>query len=62
MVVIEHNLDVLKCADYLIDMGPEGGEGGGNIVAQGTPEEVSRTDGSHTGYYLKKILKKSKRS
>ncbi len=62
VVVIEHNLDVLKCADYLIDMGPEGGEGGGNIVAQGTPEEVSRTDGSHTGYYLKKILKKSKRS
>ena len=62
VVVIEHNLDVLKCADYLIDMGPEGGEGGGTIVAQGTPEEVSRTDGSHTGYYLKKILKKSKRS
>ena len=62
VVVIEHNLDVLKCADYLIDMGPEGGEGGGTIVAQGAPEEVSRTDGSHTGYYLKKILKKSKRS
>jgi excinuclease ABC subunit A len=61
VVVIEHNLDVLKCADYLIDMGPEGGEGGGNIVAQGTPEEVSRTEGSHTGYYLKKILKKSKK-
>ena len=62
VVVIEHNLDVLKCADYLLDMGPEGGEGGGNIVAQGTPEEVSRTDGSHTGYYLKKVLKKNKKS
>lgn len=60
VVVIEHNLDVLKCADYLIDMGPEGGEGGGKIVAKGTPEEVSKTDGSHTGYYLKKVLKKKK--
>ena len=58
VVVIEHNLDVLKCADYLIDMGPEGGAGGGNIVAKGTPEEVSKTDGSHTGYYLKRVLKK----
>ncbi len=60
VVVIEHNLDVLKSADYLIDMGPEGGSGGGKIVARGTPEEVSKTDGSHTGYYLKKVLKKSK--
>jgi len=60
VIVIEHNLDVLKCADYLIDMGPEGGERGGQIVAKGTPEEVSRTDGSHTGYYLKKMLKKAK--
>jgi len=60
VVVIEHNLDVLKCADYLIDMGPEGGERGGTLVAKGTPEEVSRTDGSHTGYYLKKVLKKRK--
>ena len=59
VVVIEHNLDVLKCADYLIDMGPEGGAGGGKIVAKGTPEEVSKTDGSHTGYYLKRVLKKS---
>jgi excinuclease ABC subunit A len=58
VVVIEHNLDVLKCADYIVDMGPEGGIGGGKVVAQGTPEEVSRTDGSHTGYYLKKVLKK----
>ena len=60
VVVIEHNLDVLKCADYLIDMGPEGGSGGGHLVAKGTPEEVSKTEGSHTGYYLKKILKKTK--
>lgn len=61
VVVIEHNLDVLKCADYLIDLGPEGGAGGGKIVAQGTPEEVSRTDGSHTGYYLKRVLRKNKK-
>jgi len=60
VVVIEHNLDVLKCADYLIDMGPDGGERGGMIVAKGTPEEVSKTAGSHTGYYLKRILKKGK--
>jgi excinuclease ABC subunit A len=58
VITIEHNLDVLKCADYIIDMGPEGGENGGKIVASGTPEEVSKTDGSHTGYYLKRVLKK----
>jgi excinuclease ABC subunit A len=58
VVVIEHNLDVLKCADYILDMGPEGGSGGGELVAKGTPEEVSKTVGSHTGYYLKKVLKK----
>ncbi|MBP6860017.1 MAG: excinuclease ABC subunit UvrA [Candidatus Pacebacteria bacterium] len=56
VVVIEHNLDVIKCADYLIDFGPEGGAGGGKVVARGTPEEVSNTEGSHTGYYLKKVL------
>ncbi|HWP61032.1 MAG TPA: excinuclease ABC subunit UvrA [Candidatus Paceibacterota bacterium] len=60
VVVIEHNLDVLKCADYIIDMGPEGGSGGGHIVAKGTPEEVSKTEGSHTGYYLKRVLKRKK--
>ena len=60
VVVIEHNLDVLKCADWILDLGPEGGAGGGTIVAKGTPEEVSKTDGSHTGYYLKKTLKKQK--
>jgi excinuclease ABC subunit A len=52
---------VLKCADYIIDMGPEGGMNGGNIVAKGTPEEVSKTAGSHTGYYLKRVLKKTKK-
>ena len=61
VVVIEHSLDLLKCADYIIDMGPEGGAGGGTIVARGTPEEVSRTEGSHTGYYLKRVLKKHKK-
>ena len=61
VVVIEHNLDVLKSADYIIDMGPEGGVGGGKLVAHGTPEEVSKTEGSHTGYYLKRVLKKTKK-
>ncbi|HEY4519731.1 MAG TPA: excinuclease ABC subunit UvrA [Candidatus Paceibacterota bacterium] len=60
VMVIEHNLDVLKCADYIIDLGPEGGEKGGRVVAKGTPEEVSKTEGSHTGYYLKRVLKKKK--
>ncbi|MCR4325777.1 MAG: ABC-ATPase UvrA [Patescibacteria group bacterium] len=60
VIIIEHNLDVLKCADYIIDMGPQGGEGGGQVVARGTPEEVSKTEGSHTGYYLKRMLKKSR--
>ncbi|MBI2610359.1 excinuclease ABC subunit UvrA [Candidatus Kaiserbacteria bacterium] len=58
VVVIEHNLDVLKSADYIIDLGPEGGERGGTIVARGTPEQVSKTEGSHTGFYLKRVLKK----
>lgn len=57
VVVIEHNLDVLKSADYLIDMGPEGGLRGGSIVAKGTPEQVANTKGSHTGHYLKRVLK-----
>jgi excinuclease ABC subunit A len=58
VVVIEHNLDLIKCADYIIDMGPEGGEGGGHIVAKGTPEDVAASDKSHTGKYLKKVLKR----
>jgi excinuclease ABC subunit A len=56
MIVIEHNLDVLKTADYLIDMGPEGGAGGGTVVAHGTPREVAKCAASHTGRYLKKLL------
>ena len=56
MVIIEHNLDVIKTADYIIDMGPEGGFGGGYIVASGTPEEVSKVDESFTGQYLKALL------
>jgi excinuclease ABC subunit A len=58
VVVIEHNLDVIKSADYLIDFGPEGGAGGGKVVAKGTPEEVAGTPGSHTGAYLAKTLKR----
>ena len=60
VVVIEHNLDIVKTADYIIDMGPEGGEGGGKIVATGTPEEVTKVQGSYTGMYLKKILERDK--
>ncbi len=56
VVVIEHNLDVIKCADYIIDLGPEGGEGGGFVVAKGSPEEVAKASGSYTGKYLKKVL------
>ena len=56
VVVIEHNLDVIKTADYIIDMGPEGGDGGGTVIAQGTPEEVAEVEGSYTGQYIKKYL------
>ena len=56
VVVIEHNLDVIKTADYIIDLGPDGGERGGRIVAKGTPEEVAKVNGSYTGQYLKKML------
>ena len=57
VVIIEHNLDVIKCADHVIDLGPEAGEGGGTVVAAGTPEQVAATPGSHTGKYLREILK-----
>lgn len=57
IVVIEHNLDVIKTADWIIDLGPEGGSGGGNIIATGTPEQVAKTKGSHTGRFLKPMLK-----
>ena len=56
VVIIEHNLDLIKTADHIIDLGPEGGDGGGTVVALGTPEEVARCDASYTGQYLKKIL------
>ncbi len=56
VIVIEHNLDVIKCADYIIDLGPEGGDRGGEIVATGTPEEVIKVSGSYTGMYLKSVL------
>jgi len=58
LVVIEHNLEFIKCADYLIDLGPEGGDRGGYIIAQGTPEEVAAVPKSLTGTYLKNVLKK----
>ena len=58
VLVIEHNLDVIKSADWIIDLGPEGGIGGGEIVAVGTPEEVARCEASYTGQYLKRVLEK----
>ena len=57
VLVIEHNLDVIKVADYIIDLGPEGGDLGGNVVATGTPEEIANVEASYTGEYLKKYLK-----
>ena len=60
VVVIEHNLDVIKTADYIIDIGPEGGEGGGTVIAEGTPEEIARNPKSYTGVYVKKMLEKAK--
>jgi excinuclease ABC subunit A len=57
VVIIEHNLDVIKCADWIIDMGPEGGNGGGTVIAEGTPEQVATIKASYTGQYLKKLLK-----
>lgn len=56
VVVIEHNLDMIKCADYIIDLGPEGGDKGGTLVAQGTPEQISKNENSYTGKYLKRML------
>ena len=56
VVVIEHNLDVIKTADYIIDMGPEGGEGGGTVIAEGTPEQVAENPLSYTGQYVKRYL------
>ena len=59
VVVIEHNLDVIKTADYIVDMGPEGGDRGGTVVTQGTPEQVANCEESYTGYYMKKMLKEN---
>jgi len=56
VIVIEHNLDVIKTADHIIDLGPEGGDEGGNVVGYGTPEEITQTKGSYTGQFLKKVL------
>ncbi len=60
VLIIEHNLDVIKCADYVIDLGPEGGDGGGEVIAQGTPEAVAQVKKSHTGKYLAQVLGKAK--
>ena len=56
LIIIEHNLDVIKTADYIVDLGPEGGDAGGRVVACGTPEEVARHPASHTGEYLRPVL------
>ena len=56
MIIIEHNLEVIKCADWIIDMGPEGGQGGGKVVAAGTPEDIAKNPESQTGKYLQKLL------
>ena len=60
-MVIEHNLDVIKFADHVIDLGPEGGERGGWIVAEGTPEKLAKVEASHTGQFLREVLKKKNR-
>jgi excinuclease ABC subunit A len=62
VIVIEHNLDVIKTADWILDLGPEGGEDGGYILAAGTPEQVARIESSHTGRFLRKELKNSPRN
>ena len=60
VIVIEHNLDVIKTADYIIDIGPEGGDRGGTVIAKGTPEQVAKCEGSYTGAYIQKMLDKDK--
>jgi len=61
-VVIEHNLDVIKSADWVIDLGPEGGAGGGRVLATGTPEQVAEVESSHTGRYLRQVLERGRQS
>jgi excinuclease ABC subunit A len=58
VIVIEHNLDIIKVADYVLDLGPEGGDGGGELICAGTPEQVAACKGSFTGEYLRKVLPK----
>jgi excinuclease ABC subunit A len=60
VIFIEHNLDVVKTADWIVDLGPEGGEGGGRILAEGTPEDIARHPESHTGRYLAEVLARDK--
>ncbi|HMG19903.1 MAG TPA: hypothetical protein VK607_01255 [Kofleriaceae bacterium] len=62
MLVIEHNLDVIKTADWIIDMGPEGGAAGGAVIATGTPEQVARVAASYTGQFVRPLLERSRRS
>ena len=62
VIVIEHNLDVIKSSDWVIDLGPEGGSGGGEVIATGTPEQVARVEGSHTGAFLAEVLGRSRGS
>ena len=59
VIVIEHNLEMIKCADWIIDLGPEGGEGGGEVVGAGSPEEIAGLAGSHTGNYVRAVLEKT---
>ena len=59
VVIIEHNLDVIKTADHIIDIGPEGGDKGGTILAEGTPEKIALCENSYTGHYIKKMLEKA---
>jgi excinuclease ABC subunit A len=59
VIVIEHNLEMIKCADWIIDLGPEGGEGGGEVVVAGSPEEIADVSQSHTGKHLRRILDKT---
>ena len=60
VIVIEHNLDVIRTADWIVDLGPEGGDGGGQILATGTPKVIARAVSSHTGHFLKPLLSRSK--